>query len=441
MYHLLEKRAQAGRPIRVGLIGAGKFGSMFLAQARAMPGLHLLGVADLSAQRAHAALGRTGWPAEQTGAPSFAGALATGSTHVTDDPGALIAADGLDVVVDATGAPEAGVQHALESFRHGRHIVMVNVEADVLAGPALARRAAAAGVVYSLAYGDQPALIVELVDWARICGFRVMAAGKGTQYLPIYESSTPDTVWHHWGITEATAEAAGMNPKMFNSFLDGTKSAIEMAAVANATGLGVPTDGLAFPPCGTENLATVLRPAEEGGALRLRGQVEVVSSLERDGRPVTNDLRWGVYVVVEAPTEYTRSCFRDYGMAPDPSCSYAAMYRPYHLVGLEVGYSVVSAAVRGEPTGAARSFAADVVAVARRDLRVGEVLDGEGGYTVRGHLQPARAAATAGALPIGLAHGRSLRRPVAGGAVVTVSDVDLDETLPVMRLRREMAPD
>ena len=182
---------------------------------------------------------------------------------------------------------------------------MVNVEADVLAGPLLAAEAREAGVVYTMAYGDQPALTCELVEWARSCGFDVVAAGKGTKYLPSYHASTPDTVWEHYGLTAGQAAAAGMNSRMFNSFLDGTKSAIEMAAIANATGLAPPPDGLRFPPCGKEDLAHVLRPAEVGGQLHHKGQVEVVSSLERDGRPVPNDLRWGVYVVIEAPNDYT----------------------------------------------------------------------------------------------------------------------------------------
>ena len=194
---------------------------------------------------------------------------------------------------------------------------MVNVEADVLAGPLLAEEARKAGVVYSLAYGDQPALTAEMVDWARATGFRVVAAGKGTKYLPAYHDVTPAGVWSHYGLTADEAQSAGMNPQMFNSFLDGTKSAIEMAAIANATGLDVPADGLLFPPCGVDDLPHVLRPREEGGVLEKSGMVEVVSSLERDGRPVFRDLRWGVYVVLEAPNDYAADCFRQYGLKTD----------------------------------------------------------------------------------------------------------------------------
>lgn len=248
LLQFLVARAAAGRPLRVGLIGAGKFGTMFLSQARRILGLHVLGIADLSLERAREALRRAEWPPEQAEAGSLAEALKTGATHVTGDSSALIQADGLEVVVEATGVPAAGIQHALQAIEHGRHIVMVNVEADALAGPLLAERARAAGLVYSLAYGDQPALICELVEWAQASGFEVVCAGKGTKYLPIYHASTPETVWNHYGFTPQQIAQGGFNPQMFNSFLDGTKSAIEMAAVANATGLTPQPDGLRFPP-------------------------------------------------------------------------------------------------------------------------------------------------------------------------------------------------
>src|SRR5690606_32319103 len=257
----------ADRPVRVGLIGAGKFGAMFLAQAGRTPGLHVMGVADLAPDRARETLARVGWEAERFAARSLAAALESGTTHVGEDAAALIAAGGLDVVIEATGDPVAGIAHALAASDAGKHIVMVNVEADALAGPLLARRAAAAGVVYSLAYGDQPALIAELVDWARAAGFDVVAAGKGTKYLPEYHASTPDTVWSYYGLTAEQAAAGGMNPQMFNSFLDGTKSAIEMTAVANATGLAAAPGGLGFPPAGVDDLPRRCRPRAEGGTL------------------------------------------------------------------------------------------------------------------------------------------------------------------------------
>ncbi len=425
---LMQRRlAEGGGPVRVALIGAGKFGAMFLAQAVGSQGVRVVAIADLNPQRARDACLGVGWSETRIA-----------ETRIGDDALAAVAADDVEVVVEATGDPAAGVRHARAAHRAGKHVIMVNVEADALVGPALAREAAAAGVVHSMAYGDQPALICDLVDWARACGFRVTAAGKGTKYLPSYHDSTPDTVWDHYGMTAEQAAAAGMNPRMFNSFLDGTKSAIEMATVANATGLAPPPGGLGFPPCGVDDLPHVLRPRSEGGQLTETGTVEVVSSLERDGRPVFRDLRWGVYVTLEAPTNYVAACFRQYGLATDASGRLAAMYKPFHLIGLELNVSILSAALRHEPTGTPMSFAADVVAVAKADLEAGRTLDGEGGFTVWGRLTTARRSLEDGALPIGLTHGVTLRRAIAKGRVVRWADVDIDESADAVMLRRAL---
>ncbi|MEL0113100.1 MAG: SAF domain-containing protein [Rickettsiales bacterium] len=440
LHTLLQKRAAENRPIRVGVIGAGKFGSMYLAQARRTAGVHIMALAELSPARAKDALRRVGWPDAQFDAASFEDAVRTGKTFIPEDSHGLVAADGMEVVIDATGVPAMGIRHALLAAQYGRHIVMVNVEADVLAGPLLARKVEAGGGVYTLAYGDQPALIAEIVDWARAAGFDVVSAGKGTKYLPHYHASTPDTVWQHYGqsLTPEEADAAGLNSQMFNSFLDGTKSGIEMAAVANATGLTPAPDGLTFPPCGTHDLTHVMRPKAEGGLLHHKGQVEVISSSERDAREVVNDLRWGVFATLEAPDDYVRECFAQYGLTQSADGRYAAMYKPYHLIGLELGISVANAALRGESTGAPDDWRGDVVATAKRDLKEGEILDGEGGYTVWGKLMPAEASLRIGGLPIGLAHGVKLKRHIPQGQHIVWADVDVDETAEAYRVRREM---
>src|SRR3954449_8097702 len=426
LHHLLAKRHAAGKPVRVALIGAGKFGSMFLSQVPHTPGLDVPIIVDLDPARAREACRTVGW--EQT---------RISATRFTDDAAAATS-DGIEVIVEATGNPAVGIRHARAAIAAGKHIVMVNVEADVLAGPLLADEARRAGVVYSLAYGDQPALTAEMVDWARATGFRVVAAGKGTKYLPAYHDVTPADIWSHYGLTSREAQSAGMNPQMFNSFLDGTKSAIEMAAIANATGLDVPTNGLLFPPCGVDDLPHVMRPRDAGGVLEKSDVVEVVSSLERDGRPVFRDLRWGVYVVLEAPNDYAADCFRQYGLKTDASGRYAAMYKPYHLIGLELNISVLSAALRKEPTGQPQGFRGDVVSVAKKALRAGEMLDGEGGYTVWGKLMPAAAGLKAGALPIGLAHRVKLKHDVAHGELVRWSDVEFDAGNETIKTRKAM---
>jgi predicted homoserine dehydrogenase-like protein len=426
LFSLLKARHAAGKPVRVALIGAGKFGSMFLSQVPHTPGLEVPVIVDLDPERAREACRTVGWDENRIAATAF-----------TAD-GARAIAGNIDVVVEATGNPAVGIRHARTAIANGKHIVMVNVEADVLAGPLLAEEARTAGVVYSLAYGDQPALTAEMVDWARATGFHVVAAGKGTKYLPAYHDVTPEGVWQHYGLTAGEAQSAGMNPQMFNSFLDGTKSAIEMAAIANATGLDVPSGGLLFPPCGVDDLPHVMRPRDRGGVLERSGVVEVVSSLERDGRPVFRDLRWGVYVVLEAPNDYAADCFRQYGLKTDASGRYAAMYKPYHLIGLELNISVLSAALRNEPTGQPLGFRGDVASVAKRDLRAGEMLDGEGGYTVWGKLMPAAASLATGALPIGLAHHLKLKRDVAHGEVVRWDDVEVDSANETIKTRRAM---
>ena len=435
---LMQQRAANKNPIRIGLIGAGKFGSMYLSQIPRTPGMHLLGLADLNPKRAAESLRRVGWKDEQFAAQSFEQAFKHGTTCITDDAMALIANPHVEVIIDATGHPAAGIAHVLACCEHKKHIVMVNVEADALAGPLLAKRAAEAGIVYSLAYGDQPALICEMVDWARAAGFTVVAAGKGTKYLPAYHSSTPDTVWGHYGFTPEMVAGGDFNAQMFNSFLDGTKSSIEMAAVANATGLLPAPQGLEFPPVGVDDLARILKPKSDGGLLYHRGQVEVISSVERDGRPVFRDLRWGVYVTFAADSEYVRRCFQEYGLVTDPSGEYSSMYKPFHLIGLELGISVASVAVRGEATGSATGFRGDCVATAKRNLKAGEMLDGEGGYTVYGKLMPAADSLKAGGLPIGLAHRVKLTRDVAAGRPVSWNDVAFDANNDAVKFRREM---
>jgi predicted homoserine dehydrogenase-like protein len=426
LHRLLNARLAAGNPVQVALIGAGKFGSMFLSQVPHRPGIEVPVIVDLDPDRAREACRTVGWDAARIEATTFSADAAKATSGK------------IEVIVEATGNPAVGIKHARAAIAAGKHVVMVNVEADVLAGPLLAEEACQAGVVYSLAYGDQPALTAEMVDWARAIGFHVVAAGKGTKYLPAYHDVTPDNVWQHYGLTADEAQSGGMNPQMFNSFLDGTKSAIEMAAIANACGLDVPANGLSFPPCGVDDLPHVMRPRDSGGVLEKSGVVEVVSSLERDGRPVFRDLRWGVYVVLEAPNDYAADCFRQYGLKTDSSGRYAAMYKPYHLIGLELNISILSAALRKEPTGRPFDFRGDVAAVAKRSLRAGEMLDGEGGYTVWGKLMPAVASLKAGALPIGLAHRVKLKHDIAHGAVVRWSDVEIDADDETVKTRRAM---
>ncbi|MEE4236269.1 MAG: Gfo/Idh/MocA family oxidoreductase [Anderseniella sp.] len=425
---ILTRRIADHGPVRVGVIGAGKFSSMFLNQVPFSPHLQVVAIADLDVDRARKACRNVGWSDDLIAATRF-----------TDDGMSVIADPAVEVVMEITGSPAAGCAHALAAAQHGKHIVMVNVEADVLAGPVLAAAHRSAGTVYSMASGDQPALVCEIVDWARTCGLEVVCAGKGTRYQPGFHDVTPDGVWDHYGLTAEQAATAGMNSQMFNSFLDGTKSAIEMAAIANANGLDAPEDGLRFPAVDVYNLQNVLIPAADGGIIDHSGMVEVVASEHRGEKTeMPNHLRWGVYAVFRAPNEYARDCFRQYGLVTDKSGWYAALYRPYHLIGLELGLSASNAVIRREPTGSTAEWRGDVAAVAKKDLKPGDRLDGEGGYCAWGRLMPAASSRARRALPIGLAHGVNLVRPVAHGQVISYDDVDALPDNAASRCRKEL---
>ena len=438
LHSLLARRFERQGPVRIGLIGAGKFGSMVLAQAQRIEGLHVVGIADLDVGKARSSLQRVGWPKQKYSATSLGEAVKKGTTCILDDAAKLNATPEIECIIEATGHPVAGVRHALSAIDAGKHVVMVNVEADVLCGPLIAKRAKAKGVVYSMAYGDQPAIICELVDWVRACGFELTAAGKGMNFEPRYRYSTPDTVWGYFGWSAEQVAKDDLNPRLYNSFTDGTKAAIEMAAVANGTGLDCPEDGLAFPPAGVHDLARVFRPVADGGRLARSGLLDIAASQEPDGREVTNNIRFGVFVTFRARDEYARSCFKQYGLLTDPSGWYGSMWRPFHMIGLETSVSVLSATLRGEPTGCSSEFRADAVATAKRDLKAGEMLDGEGGYAVWAKAIPASVSLKLRGLPIGLAHNVKLKRQVTKDQVVSFDDVELERDFDVIKLRREM---
>jgi predicted homoserine dehydrogenase-like protein len=438
LHRQLQQLAANHQSIKVGLIGAGKFGSMYLSQIPTTPGVQLVGIADLSPAGVKNNLERVGWKDEQSNAKSLDDAIKSGQTYISEDWQALVSHPAIDVIVECTGHPIAAVDHCLLAFANGKHVVNVTVEADAFCGPLLAQKAQEAGVVYSLAFGDQPALICDLVDWARTCGFPVVAAGRGHKWLPHFSESTPETVWGNYGLTPEQATRGGLNPKMFNSFLDGSKPSIESTAVANATGLSVPSNGLLYPPASIEDIPFVTRPISEGGVLEKKGMVEVISSLEANGRKIPYDIRMGVWVTVEAETDYIKNCFEEYNAHTDPSGRYFTLYKRWHLIGLEVGMSVASVALRKEATGVAHCWNADVVATAKRDLKPGEILDGEGGYTVWGKLLPANKSVAMGGLPLGLAHDIKLIRPVKKGQSLCWNDVAVDTSTHAYKIRQEL---
>ena len=437
----LAKREADGRPIRVGLIGAGKFGTMILAQLRLMTGVRLCVLADLDGARARAAAVSAGWNADAFASASSTGAandLARAGRTALVESGESAAQCDIDVLIEATGHEAAGALHAYRALERGVHVVMVTVEADVVVGPYLHRLAERNGCVYSMAYGDQPAIVCELVDWARTCGFEVVAAGKGTKYAPRYRRSTPDTAFANYGFTPEQIAVGGFNSRMFNSFLDGTKSSIEMVAVANATGLDVAEEGLSFAPASVYDLPNLMRPRADGGILPRSGMADVVSCVDDDETFVADHLRWGIYVTFTSESAYAQRCFGEYGLVTDPSGRYTALWRPYHLIGLEIGVSVASVALRGEPTGAPfAGHRAEVVCATRQPMRAGEIIDGEGGYAAYGTCVPANTARARRLVPMGLAHGLKLVRDVPADHPIGEADVAFDDASFLWKLRRE----
>lgn len=438
LYSKLLLRSANNNPLRIAIIGAGKFASMYLAQVHKTPGVHVAAIADLDPANVFNNLQRVGWAQARYEAASIDDAIRSEGTWVTEDWDKVVADPRIDIVIEATGNPPSAVEHILQAFRHRKHVVNVTVEADALCGPYLAQCAQQNDVIYSLAYGDQPALICDLVDWARAAGFKVVSAGRGHKWMPHFAQSTPETVWGYYGLSTEQAERGGLNPKMFNSFLDGSKPAIESVAVCNATGLLAPPNGLEYPSGSIDDIPNLMRPKAVGGCLHHDGQVEVVSSLNSSGSPIPYDIRYGVWVVFEGDTTYIQNCFEEYGVKTDDTGRYASLYKRWHMIGLEVGISVASVGVRSESTGAPTGFRADVMAVAKRDLKSGEVLDGEGGYTVVGQLAPAEKSIKLGALPLGLAHGLKLKNMKNAGQPITWDDVHFDKNAIAIKVRREM---
>ena len=267
-------------------------------------------------------------------------------------------------------------------------------------------------------------------------GFEVVCAGKGTKYHPSFEYSTPETVWGHYGLTKDRAEnESGMNPKMFNSFLCGDKSSIEMCAVSNSTDLKCPNSGLTYPPIGVYDIAKKLIPKSEGGLLDHSGQVEVISSIDLDKKNIPNDLRWGVYIVIKAQNEYVKNCFKDYGMVTDSSGSYSAIWRPYHYIGLELAQSIYSIVLDNKATGHTKNFNAEIASVSKKDLKAGQKLDGEGGYCARGRLISSKKSKKERILPMGYTDNAILKRDIMKDEFISLDDVKLDLPKEIIEAR------
>ena len=417
----LENRKE---PIRIAFIGCGKFVSMFLAQYNHLDKIQIDSIVDLNIEQAKRNCSNSGLDETTISEINFSKSL----DEILDR--------NIEIFIEATGNPIVGTVHAVNIIKNKKHLILVNVEADITCGKYLSDIAKENGVICSMAYGDQPSLIIEQIEWARLNGFSVVCAGKGTKYHPTFEYSTPDTVWGHYGLSKERAEKeSGMNPKMFNSFLCGDKSAIEMCAVSNAADLKCPSNGLTFPPIGVYDIAKKLIPKQKGGLIDFDGQVEVISSIDLNKNDIPNDLRWGVYIVIKAKNEYVKNCFKDYGMITDSSGNYSAIWRPYHYIGLELAQSIYSIALDNRATGFTKNYNADVASYAKMDLKVGDKLDGEGGFCARGKLITSQKSKDEKILPLGLTDNAILKKNINKDQVIRLDDVELNLPQEVIEAR------
>ena len=411
-------------PIKIAFIGCGKFVSMFLAQYNHLNKIQIDSIVDININQAKKNCLNSGLSSESIGKINFSNSL----DEILDR--------NIEIFIEATGNPIIGTVHACKIIINKKNVILVNVEADITCGKYLSDLAKKNNVICSMAYGDQPSLILEQIEWARLNGFEVICAGKGTKYHPSFEYSTPDTVWGHYGLTKERAEnESGMNPKMFNSFLCGDKSAIEMCAVSNAANLKCPSNGLTFPPVGVYDIAKKMIPKKDGGLIDGEGQVEVISSIDLDKKDIKNDLRWGVYIVLKAKNEYVKNCFKDYGMVTDSSGNYSAIWRPYHYIGLELAQSIYSIALDNRATGFTKNYNAEVASVAKKNLKKGEKLDGEGGFCARGRLITSEKSKKEKILPLGLTDNAILKKDISKDELIKLEDVELNLPKEVVEAR------
>ena len=410
--------------ISLAFIGCGKFISMFLSQYNQLKKIKIDTIVDLNIEQAKKNCLNSGLSKETIDEINFVNSI----DEALDRD--------IEIFIEATGNPIVGTIHAIKIIKQKKHLILVNVEADVTCGKYLADLAKENNVICSMAYGDQPSLIMEQIEWARLNGFSVVCAGKGTKYHPEFEYSTPDTVWGYYGISKERAEIeSGMNPKMFNSFLCGDKSAIEMCAVSNAANLKCPSNGLTFPPVGVYDIAKKLIPKKDGGLIDFDGQVEVISSIDLNQKDIPNDLRWGVYIVIKAQNQYVKNCFKDYGMVTDSAGNYTAIWRPYHYIGLELAQSIYSITLDNRATGFTKNYNAEVASYAKKDLKIGDKLDGEGGFCARGRLITSEKSKIEKILPLGLTDNAIVKRNIRKDEVIKIEDVELNLPKEVIEAR------
>ncbi len=419
----LKSRADAGRPVTIGLAGCGQMGTDLVVQLARMPGLRLGAVAEMRPPQAKAAAALAGLGDDRTAyaetASAIDAAIERGLIAITSDPQALARSGRVDVVIDATGNPNTGTEFALAAIANGKHVVMLNVEADITIGRHLHQQARSAGVVYTGAAGDEPAATLELIGFAQSIGLEVVCAGKGKNN-PLKWDAVPADY-------EAEARARNMNARMLVEFVDGSKTMVEMVAIANCTGLVPDIPGMHGPAATRDELASVLIPKEHGGVLSKKGCVDY--SIGKGVAP-------GVFCIVTTVHPRLQERLVDLKVGKGP---YFALTRPYHLTSLEVPLSAARAVLHGQADMVPLDQpVAECVTLAKRDLKPGEILGRIGETDYRAWAMTHAEARNANAIPLGLAQGARVLKPVRKGERITYDNCTPDESLIVTQIRRRL---
>ncbi len=418
---LAARLAATGRPIRVGLIGSGEMGTDIVTQCDQMTGITVAAIAEVrpgaAAKALHIAGRDSGSHRDANTQSSFDAALESGKTALTENAQLVCSSPHVDVVIDATGRPGVGAEIGLTAMEHGKHLVMMNVEADVTIGSYLMREAKRLGVVYTLGAGDEPSSCIELINFVKSLGYPIVAAGKGKNN-PLNIKATPDEY-------AAEAKARNMNARMLVEFVDGSKTMVEMAAISNATGLVPDCPGMHGPAATLDVLAETLCPKEDGGVLSRSGVVDY--SIGKGVAP-------GVFVITKAPHARIHERLTDLKMGKGP---YFKFIRPYHLTSLEVPLSCARAVLyKSADMVPLDAPVSEVCAVAKKDLVPGERLDAIGEYTYRAWIMERGEAAVAKAVPCGLLEGGKVTKPIKMGELLTTANCAVDTASKIYELRQ-----
>jgi predicted homoserine dehydrogenase-like protein len=416
----LQNRADSGKPIRIGLVGSGEMGTDIVTRVAHMPGIEIGAISELRMPAAGKAVDiayrEEGHWQEAKCAESLNATMEQGKVAVTDDVNLLINSGLIDVVIDATGVPSVGAEIGLRAMEHGKHLVMMNVEADVTIGAYLKSEADRLGVTYSLGAGDEPSSCMELIEFVSAMGHPIVAAGKGKNN-PLNIDATPDQYAEE-------AKRRNMNVRMLVEFVDGSKTMVEMAAIANATGLVPDIAGMHGPAATLDQLSKTLVPQKDGGVLSRMGVVDY--SIGKGVAP-------GVFVVAEMSHPRIRERMEDLKMGHGP---YFTFHRPYHLTSLEVPLTCARVVLYSKPDMVPLAKpTAEVCAVAKKNLKPGDKLDAIGEYCYRAWIMSAPDAREAQAIPCGLLHHATVTKPIAKGHLITTANTQVPAGSKIAELR------